>query len=586
MQIKTYFKVIALTFCLLPAIAFAGKKSKKKSTKESVVTASTSNTIKSLTREAMFINAMQSKLLGNLNEAALRFNSIIKEDPNNYASYFQLAQIYFELRELPKAEVAAQKALDLNPNDEWHYVFLGQIKAGKGDFNGAANVYEKLIQFQQPNDIDLYFDWVMLLEKADKNDKALEVLQKMDKKFGPNDDILFEKIAVYLNTERHKEAISEIKNLISKDTSQYKYYGYLGDIYEQAGQQDKAIESYEKVLAKEPDNVLAIYSLSNIYSKNGDDAQQEVILSNAFRSKTMSIEDKVRLFIPIIQFKEGSDSVISNREMIYHLLDTLYVAHSDDSDMIGLINDTYLTLGEKEKAFDFLEKIVQDSSSNKDIWIQYLSAISNLGHFDSLYNNSVEAISRFPEEPTFNFFAGLSATLTKKYKEAQSIYTEGLKKEIDNENLRLQLLIGLGDVSSELKDFDISDDSYEKALEIEPNNPTVLNNYAYFLSVRNLELSRAEKMSKKSNLLEENNAAFQDTYAWIMYQKGDYNEALKWMEKAMISAGEQSSAEMFDHYGDILLKLDQKEKAIQFWKKAIEKDNTREETSKKIQQHK
>ena len=198
MLIKTYFKVIALTLCLMPVIVFAGKKSKKGTPKETVVTASPDNSIKSLTREAMFINAMQSKLLGNLNEAALRFNSIIKDDPNNYASYFQLAQIYYELGDFVKSEVAGQKALELNPNDEWHYVFLGQIKAGKNDFLGAANVYEKLITFKKSNDIDLYYDWVMLLEKADKYDKALQVLNQMEKKFGLNDEILLEKISAYL----------------------------------------------------------------------------------------------------------------------------------------------------------------------------------------------------------------------------------------------------------------------------------------------------------------------------------------------------------------------------------------------------
>jgi Tfp pilus assembly protein PilF len=148
------------------------------------------------------------------------------------------------------------------------------------------------------------------------------------------------------------------------------------------------------------------------------------------------------------------------------------------------------------------------------------------------------------------------------------------------------MLIGLGDVSSQLEEYEISDDSYEKALVIEPNNALVLNNYAYYLSVRNLELNRAEKMSKKSNILDENNAAYQDTYAWIMYQKGDYNEALKWMEKAIISAGDDSSAEMYDHYGDILLKLNQKDKAIKNWEKSLEIDSNRKETTQKIQQHK
>ena len=137
--------------------------------------------------------------------------------------------------------------------------------------------------------------------------------------------------------------------------------------------------------------------------------------------------------------------------------------------------------------------------------------------------------------------------------------------------LKLQMLISLGDVAFELKKYETSDSAYDAALEIDPNNATVLNNYAYYLSERNIKLEKAERMSKKSNLLVDNNSAFIDTYAWIMYKMKNYKEALEWMEQAMQIPDSKERAELLSHYGDILYKVGRVDDAMQQWQKAIDK---------------
>ena len=112
-----------------------------------------------------------------------------------------------------------------------------------------------------------------------------------------------------------------------------------------------------------------------------------------------------------------------------------------------------------------------------------------------------------------------------------------------------------------------SDSLYELALEIEPENVQVLNNYSYYLSLRNHNIEKAEKMSKKSNQLSPNNPSFQDTYAWILYQQKKYSEAKIWIEKAYENGGDASPV-ITEHYGDICFQLLEKEQAVIFWKKA------------------
>ena len=120
-----------------------------------------------------------------------------------------------------------------------------------------------------------------------------------------------------------------------------------------------------------------------------------------------------------------------------------------------------------------------------------------------------------------------------------------------------------------------------KALRKDPNNPLILNNYSYFLSLRAENLDRAAEMSKKSNLLQPRQASYQDTYAWILYQQNKYEEALEWILKALNNGGEKSGV-IVEHYGDILFKLGEEAKAIEQWNAALELGDHSDELPNKI----
>jgi Tfp pilus assembly protein PilF len=74
----------------------------------------------------------------------------------------------------------------------------------------------------------------------------------------------------------------------------------------------------------------------------------------------------------------------------------------------------------------------------------------------------------------------------------------------------------------------------------------VLNNYAYYLSLRNEKLDKAEEMSKKSNEIDRDNASYNDTYGWILYGLGKYEDAKLWLEKA-IANGASENAVILEH---------------------------------------
>ena len=154
---------------------------------------------------------------------------------------------------------------------------------------------------------------------------------------------------------------------------------------------------------------------------------------------------------------------------------------------------------------------------------------------------------------------------------------------IENPPLLTQFYSSLGDGYNGLKKYEESDSSYEEALKIDPKNIYVLNNYGYYLSLREEKLDRAEELSALCNEIEPDQANYQDTYAWILYKQGKFVQAKDWLEKAIQNGG-GNNAVILEHMGDVYAQLQNMNKALEFWNKAkeLEKGETTPFLDKKI----
>ena len=109
---------------------------------------------------------------------------------------------------------------------------------------------------------------------------------------------------------------------------------------------------------------------------------------------------------------------------------------------------------------------------------------------------------------------------------------------------------------------------YRKALKYDGDNAMVLNNYAYFLSLRDKRLDKALAMSTRATELEPNNATYVDTHAWVLHRLGRNEEAKSVMSTAL-SLSAQRDDSLLAHYGDILWALGEEFMADTYWKKAV-----------------
>ena len=135
-----------------------------------------------------------------------------------------------------------------------------------------------------------------------------------------------------------------------------------------------------------------------------------------------------------------------------------------------------------------------------------------------------------------------------------------------------------------VEEYCAGSEAYELSLKANPANVYVMNNYAYYHSELNIELKKAELMSAKTVEKEPSNSTYLDTYAWIFYMQGNYSLAKFYIERAVDNLKpDYDAAVIYDHYGDILWKTNNTEKAKEMWIKALEKGIDTPEIKQKIE---
>ena len=181
---------------------------------------------------------------------------------------------------------------------------------------------------------------------------------------------------------------------------------------------------------------------------------------------------------------------------------------------------------------------------------------------------------------------GIGYFQQEKYEEALDVYRKGLGV-IPKENGRLMsdFYGQIGDLHYQMNNMPEAYKAYDEALKYNDKNVVVLNNYSYFLTLEKKDLKRAERMSAQCIKLEPDNATYLDTYAWIFFTQGNYKLAKIYIESA-ISKDTTNSAELVDHYGDILFMNGDKDKAVEQWKKARSMGKESKTLDKKIKEEK
>lgn len=529
----------------------------------------------------IFIDAGKEKNLGNQQEAFELYQKCLTIDPKHDASFYELGQIFKAQNREADAEQMFRKASELDQKNDWYKMRLGEALDAQGKFGDSAPVWESLYDAHPRNlqYIDYYGSALLF---SGKTKQALKFYDKVEADLGINEALSITKQKIYMRENKPEKAAAELQKLIKAFPEETDYYGRLADLYYKSGENEKALNTYEQAIAIDPSNPFLQLSLAEFYDREGQFEKSDEYLEKAFGNRDLDIDTKVTILLRLYRTAE-KDLKIRNQAL--KLCKSLSETHPKNPKASAVYGDfLYLNKQWKEARTQY-EVAVEQDPSKFIIWSQLLFIDSELSDSKKMIEHSEKAMEFFPTQPLPYLFNGLGNLQTKNYPESIESLETGIGMVVANPPMSAQMLASLGDAYHELGRNTSSDSAYDLSLRYDPDNIYVLNNYAYFLSLREDRLDDALKMSAKTIEAEPNNASYLDTYGWILFKAGNYKEARKYLQQSL-NNGAEGSGEVLEHLGDTLFKLGKTTEAVDHWKRAKEAGGASENIDAKIKAEK
>ena len=531
-----------------------------------------------------FLEAMRLKEKKDYASAFGLLQHCLDIHPNAASALYEVSQYYMFLRQVPQGQEALEKAVANAPDNYWYSQGLASLYQQQNELDKAITLLEQMV-VRFPAKQDPLFSLLDIYSRQEKYNDVISTLNRLEKRLGKNEQLSMEKFRIYLQMKDDKKAFQEIESLVQEYPMDMRYQVILGDVYLQNGKKQEAYDVYQKVLAAEPDNPMAIFSMASYYKQTGQEELYQQQLDTLLLNKKVTPDTKVGVMRQMIVENEQADK---DSTQIIALFDRIMKQEQDDPQIPMLYAQYLLSKNMEAESVPVLEQVVDLDPTNNAARMMLIGAAVKKEDYKQIIKVCEPGIEATPDALEFYYYLAVAYNQAEKPDSVISICKRALehktadgKKEIVSEFYSI-----LGDMYHTQKQMKEAYAAYDSALVYNPSNIGALNNYAYYLSVERRDLDKAEEMSYKTVKAEPNNATYLDTYAWILFEKGNYAEARIYIDNAMKSEGGDKSDVIVEHCGDIYYMTGDVDGALTYWKKALEMGSESKTLKQKIEKKK
>lgn len=338
-----------------------------------------------------------------------------------------------------------------------------------------------------------------------------------------------------------------LEKAVRLEPDNYWYRRLLAMNYLRQNRQPEAIEQYEEIARRFPGRTDVLITLAGLYDDAGDYEKELRALERYGRLEDVADELKFQRFACYLQMNE---------------LDSAYYESDNPSQVIELLMNT-------------TREMIEQAESQLDR-LRCRSLLELVMDFCDVVSRHEPELSEPYKQKSIAFF------WMGQNQEALNILSKGLQN-VSKDADKATLYNLRGDFHHTMGQTALMYADYDSTLIYDPDNISVLNNYAYYMSLEDRDLKKALSMSAKTLEAEPFNATFLDTYAWILFRLKRYTESLQYIEKALRYL-DADNPEIYEHYGDILFMCGEKEKALENWHKALRMNSTSTTLERKIKE--
>ncbi|MFT4680803.1 MAG: tetratricopeptide (TPR) repeat protein, partial [Flavobacteriales bacterium] len=436
MKTKALLCLLTLMLVLAGADAEAQRKKKKnKGGKEK-------NEKEQFELMTKFVDASKEKMLGNFEEAEALYNECIKIDSKNAASYYELANLKLMQKSNDEALVLANKALDIDPTNEWYTLFLADLHNVRYEYNLSEELFDRLIE-AHPGKVEYIYELGSVQLFQNKLKEAVKTYNKIELALGVTEEISIQKQKLYLEMNDLDGAIKEVQGLIDNYPREVRYLGILAEMYNVNGMSQEALRVYEKMSDKDPNDPRVQLSMAEHYKSLGKYDESYEYLKDAFSNSKLGIDPKIKV---LLSYFEISETELKLKTQAYELLDILTDQHSEDPKAHAMKADFLYRDRRLEEAQKSFIKTVELDSSRFMVWSQLTQVDYELGDNEALLRDSETASELFPNQSIFYLFRGLAFNEAKRTDEAVEVLEAGKAFANRQPEVKVQMLSILGNV--------------------------------------------------------------------------------------------------------------------------------------------
>ena len=507
-----------------------------------------------------FIAGSVYEVKGEYAEAALEYQEAIRAD-TNHAMFYGLAKCYSALNKPALALDAAREAVRMAPEKPEYRKLLGDISASAYDLDGAALQYEAIIARDSSN-AEAWYNLARVYQVR-KPVQALETYEQFTARFGPEWDVLLQTADLCNKLGHPDRAVAALRQMVDLDPGNRELRHSLAQTEIRAGHLDEALAVYGELREMDPSNMGYQAEVAGVWLLKKDYTRAAGLFDPILKKDTVSADVKVHIGELYYGQMEKDSTLVPVTTKIF---ETIRDADPKDWRPYWFLGGIASSRRDDSLAVKNFRRVTELANWNADGWVFLSSVYLTKNDFQQSVAILESAEKAVPDDFRVNFFLGVAYSRVGRNPDAARVLEKARQISPRDTEAIAQLAL----VYDSMKRTDDSDSLYEEALRINPDFSLALNNYAYSLAERGLQLERALAMSRKALEGTPDNASYLDTMGWIYFRLGRYKDAEVYIKKA-INKGEVSAV-VHEHMGDIYFKLNDTERALEHWNAALKLD--------------
>jgi tetratricopeptide (TPR) repeat protein len=475
-------------------------------------------------------------------KAALEYQDVLRFDKDP-AIYYALSKDYSNLGKLYLAAENGKEATERDPQNITYREHLARVYLLAHEIDSAVVQYQETIKIDSTSTQALYA-LAQLYQQAKKPLEAITIYKRILDQIGPEWEVLVQLTQLYEGLQRYGDAADAYQQMLAIDPSNLDLKKRLIETYLRAGEPDSALARLDEILDVDRKNPEIEVLIGDIYLQKNETPKAIEYYNSVLQQDSVAIETKLHIPETLLERSQKDSTLVGYAKPMIEAIQKKWPNDWRPYWFLGFVG--FSTRSDSSALVNF-QKVTELNPGNADAWY-YVGTI----YFRIEQNDSAVA---------------------------------ALEKSIEINPRNADFLGALALTYDSMKRYADSDRTYEQALRLNPHSHILLNNYSYSLAERGIQLERALQMAKEAVEKQPENSSYLDTIGWVHFKLGQYDEAREYIEKAVRlrdAVGENGST-LNEHLGDVFYKLDKKEKALEYWKRALQMNQKNQVLKTKIE---